>query len=105
MSKRLLDYDPLTGTKTFFEYDHSTQRTTIETEQDATYAFDRSKMLADTLNKKEDWWSIGHVDDVMIMQWAKECGCKPYSKEWHAYAMKQLNKSEYRKFNPNKVRV
>lgn len=103
--KRLLDSDPLTGTQTYFEHDKATGINTIETVQDVESRIERSKLLAEGLDKKADWWPIGHIPDSMIIKWSQECGAKPYSKEWHEYAMKQLNSVEYRKLNPNKVRL
>ena len=103
--KRLLDSDPLTGTQTYFEHDHVTGKSIIETVQDVDPLIDRSKMLAGTLNKKEDWWAVGSIPDSMIVKWSQECGAKPYSKEWHKYAMKQLNSREYAKFNPNRIKL
>ena len=103
--KRLLDSDPLTGTQTFFEHDAKTGQSIIETVQDVEPLLERSKHVADNLNKKQDWWPIGTIPDSLIIKWSQECGAKPYSKEWHIYAMKQLNSVEYRKCNPNKVRL
>ena len=103
--KRLLDTDPLTGITTYFEYDHSTGKNIIETVQDVSSHVERSKMLAGKLNKKEDWWAIGHIPDSIILKWAQECGAKPHTREWQDYAIKQLNSAEYRKFNQNKVKL
>lgn len=103
--KRLLDSDPLTGVTTYFEHDPKTGKNTIETVQDVSSHVERSKMLAKGLNKKEEWWPIGHIPDSIILKWSQECGAKPHTKEWQEYAIKQLNSSEYRKFNQNKVRL
>ena len=103
--KRLLDTDPLTGVKTYHEYDSATGQNVIESVQDVEPFFDRSKLLASGLNKKEEWWPIGTIPDILIVQWAKECGAKPYSKQWHVYAMKQLNSSDYSKINPNRIKL
>lgn len=103
--KRLLDVDPLTGLATYHDYDASTKKSTIFYEQDQQNALDRSKILADSLNKKEEWWPIGHISDLMILKWSKECGHKPYTKEWQEYATKQLNSREYRKLNPNNIKL
>jgi hypothetical protein len=35
MTRRLLDFDPLTGVETWFDYDHSTDKTLITTQQPA----------------------------------------------------------------------
>ena len=103
--KRLIDTDPLTGIKTYHEFDSVTGQNVIESVQDVEPFFDRSKLLASGLNKKEEWWPIGTIPDVLIMQWAKECNAKPYSKQWHEYAMKQLNSADFRKLNPNKIKL
>lgn len=103
--KRLLDVDPLTGIQTFFEYDPKTGKNTIETVQDVEPLIERSKLVAGNLDKKQDWWPIGTIPDSMIIKWSQECGAKPYSKEWHEYAMKQLNSAEYAKLNPNRVKL
>jgi hypothetical protein len=101
--KRLID--DINGVKTYHEYDHNTGKSVIESVQDVEPFFERSKRLADGLNKKEEWWYIGSIPDVVIMQWAQECGHKPYSKGWMQYATKQLNDRDYRKLNPNNIKL
>lgn len=105
MSKRLLDVDPFTGLATYFEHDEKTGTNTVEYVQDVESHVDRSRFLADGLNKKEEWWPVGHIPDTLILQWAKECNAKPFSKEWSEYATKQLNKREYSKFNQNRIKL
>jgi len=104
MGKRRLISD-VNGTKTYHTYDEATGQNILESIQDAEPFIDRSRILAAGLNKKEDWWYIGSVPDTIILQWAHECNSRPYSKEWHKYAMKQLNSAEYRKFNPNRIKL
>jgi len=101
--KRLIDNS--NGVKTYHSYDSNTGQNVIESVQDVEPFFERSKVLAEGLNKKEEWWYIGSIPDVVIMQWAKECGHKPYSKGWTQYAMKQLNDRDYRKLNPNNIKL
>lgn len=103
--KKLLDVDPLTGVKTYHSFDTETGRNIIESVQDIEPFFERSKVLADGLNKKEEWWPIGSIPDVLVMQWSKECGHKPYTKAWQEYALKQLNSNEFSKLNPNRVKL
>lgn len=101
--KRLIDDS--NGIKTYHSYDEATGKNIIESIQDVEPFFERSKVLADGLNKKEEWWYIGSIPDVLIMQWAQECGAKPYTKKWHEYAIKQLNDRDYRKLNPNNIKL
>jgi hypothetical protein len=103
--KRLLDRDPLTGIETYFEHDNKTGVNTVETIQNIEPILDRNKRIAENLNKKEDWWHIGTIPDMLVLEWAKESGHKPYSKPWHVYAMKQMNKPEYSKLNPNRIKL
>jgi hypothetical protein len=71
--KKLLDYDPLTKTSTFHEYDHSTGKTQIETVQDVRGILDHNKRLAnDTSYKqrgmKEDYYHFATVPNVVLME-------------------------------------
>jgi hypothetical protein len=44
--KRLLDYDPATGLKTFHDYDEAEDKTFISYEQDVEPILDRNKAAA-----------------------------------------------------------
>lgn len=103
--KRLIDTDPLTGIATYFTHDKSTGQNIIETVQDVEPLIDRAKHLSENLNKKEDWWYIGTIPDVLILKWSQECGHKPHTKGWQEYALKQMNSPEYRKLNPNRIKL
>ena len=102
---RLLDFDPFTGIKTYFEHDPLTNKNTLRYEQDIEPIIESNKHDAQFLDKKKSFWKIGTIPNNIVMQWSQECGHLPYSKEWQEYAKKQLNLSDYRKFNPNKIRL
>lgn len=102
--KRLLDYDYFTGISTYHEYDHKTKKTTIESVQDIDPYLTLNKQIEGNLNKKEHWWHIGVIPNVVLIQWQKECGHKIFSREFNEYSKKQQQQAEYRKLNPNKVR-
>ena len=102
---RLLDYDPLTGIKTYWGKDKQTGLTTIKEEQDFQPIVDRNTLMSAGLNKKDNMWYVGTIPNVLCQQFAKECGHKVFSKEWNEYAIKQLNHSDYRKFNQNKIKI
>ena len=75
--KRLLDYDALTGTSTYHEYDHSTGITRIEETQDATSVVEYAKRLANDSDYKrkgikEDWYHFATVPNTVLMQIMKE---------------------------------
>lgn len=101
--RRLVDTDPYTGMQTFHTYEGG--KNILETVQDVEPILERTAHLAAGLDKKKDWWYVGTIPDTIVLQWAQECGAKPYSKEWQRYAMKQMNRSEYRKLNPNKIQL
>lgn len=101
--KRVLDYDPLTGTTTYFETQEG--RNVLTYSQDIQPTVDHNKRMAEKLDKKAKYWHIGTIPDALIMQWSKECGHRPFTKEWQQYAMKKLDSVEYRKFNQNKIKI
>ena len=45
MTKRILDYDPVTGTTQWFHYDSAADRYALETTQDVTKIVERNKAL------------------------------------------------------------
>lgn len=104
MSGRRL-MDSLDGVSTYFEHDSKAGQNIFTHIQDVEPFVDWNKHAAPHLDKKEDYWFVGRIPDTVILQWAAECGAKPYSKTWQAYAAKQLNKAEYAKLNPNRIQL
>lgn len=102
---RLLDFDPFTGIKTYFEHDAVSGKNTIKYEQDVEPVLENNFQESKTFDKKRNFWKVGTIPNNIIMKWSQECGHPPYSKDWQVYARKQLNSSEYRKINPNKIRL
>lgn len=110
MAKRLLDFDPLTRTFTYHDYDHATKKTYITTEQDiepllnlnkASYNDDGGKGV------KKDWWHVARVPNNVIHKWLAEEGIDFYSKDpWHVRKVKQkLNSNEYRYLRTSEGKV
>ena len=71
---RLLDVDPLSGTRTYHYYDPLTKKTTIKTVGDATAGLEWAKGLA----KNEDYWKQGvknsrahyaHIPNDVLLKW------------------------------------
>jgi len=102
---RLLDYNPFTGITSYFEHDPINQKNTIKYVQDIEPVINLNKFEGQALDKKRSWWKVGTIPNVIIMQWAQECGHPAYSKEWQEYATKQLNNSDYQKLNVNKIKL
>jgi len=103
MTKKILDHDPLTNTTDYIHLD-GTGKAVIESIQDCEPVLDYNAEMAEFFNKKGDWWRIGSVPLSVCMEWSKECGAKPFTREWQAYAKKKLHESENRKLNPNRIR-
>ena len=103
--KRVLDFNPETGLTTYFEHDAQNNKNIITYSQDIQAVVDHNKHCSDQLDKKSDYWYVGTLPDTVIMQWSKECGHRPFTKEWQEYARKQLDSAENRKFNQNKIRL
>ena len=103
MTERLVDCDPLWGTKTWFSYDQNTDITTIRTEtvQDTTelilnqnkdaYNHDYNRGYT----KSRDFKHIAKIPPQVILQWLQE-GIDVFDKnDWPAVKRK-LNSSEWR---------
>ena len=73
MSRRILDFDPLTSTTTYHDYDHSTKQTIITEVQDVEKYLERNKKLAnDTQYKKDgiksDWYHFASVPNGVMIE-------------------------------------
>lgn len=73
MAKRLLDYDKLTRTAVYHDYDHETKQTIITEVQDVEHYLERNKRLAnDTDYKrkgiKNDWYHFASVPNGVMVE-------------------------------------
>ena len=74
--KQLLDYDPLTGTKEWFEYDHITDTFTITVDQDVSKFLDvvkkrRNDESYSQKGIKEEWWHYAAIPNLVIAELRK----------------------------------
>lgn len=79
MSKKLLDYDPLTGIKTYHQYDHGTGLTHIEEVQDCSSILERNKRLQNDTSysyngKKVDWFHFATVPNTVLYKFMTDYG-------------------------------
>ena len=102
--KRLLDYDPETKTTEYIHLD-GTGKAVIESIQDCEPILEYNAQEAEFFDKKSDYWKVGTIPLSICFEWAKECGCKPFTKEWQEYAKKKMNDSNFSKLNPNRIRI
>lgn len=88
--KRLLDFDPWSGLKTWHDYDEASDTTTIAYEQDAQPVLERNKALAnDTSDKLGDMALVASIPPSVILKWRIEKGVDVYNPD-HAKAVNRL---------------
>lgn len=104
MAGRLLDYNPETKTEYRF-HAHLDETPVIEAIQDAEEIVKYNALMAGALNKKADWWFVGSIPLQICHQWAQESSTKVFTRAWQEYAKKQVQLPEYRKLNPNRIRM
>lgn len=76
MTRRLLDYDPLTGTRTWFDYENSTDTTFITTDQSAEHVnsiIDQNAVMradADYSRNgmKNDMWHYARIPNGVALE-------------------------------------
>lgn len=97
MSKRLLDFDPVTGLLTYHNYDAQTDTTTISYEQDAEPILDRNKAAQNEASgPMGDFVHAASIPASIVLKWRIEKGVDIYNKD-HLPAVKRLlNDPEWR---------
>lgn len=98
MGERLFDYDPATGTRTWFSSSEDNGGTwQFRYEQDASPILDRNKeMQAESFDKRSELWHAASIPNVVLMEWVTKHGVRYWDKN-HAPAVKRLlNSDEYR---------
>lgn len=98
--KRLLDFDPLTGVKTYHDYDHATQQTVIERVQDVQPFLDANKSLANDAGYmrkgiKQSWMHAATIPNIVQEQWYKE-GIDIFNKDHWRKVRQKLNSPEWK---------
>jgi hypothetical protein len=101
MSKRLLDYNPLTGEKTWFQYDQNDVMT-ITHEQDVQKILDYAHLKATNADyskkgMKGDWWHYAKVPNIVILEMKQKHGVDFFSEE-DAPKVFHLMNTEYKAF-------
>ena len=101
MSKELVDYDPMTGMRLYFDYDEVDRKIVLHHEQDVSHMLERNVMLQNEPDyKKEgirnDWQHLAFIPDLVILRWRKE-GIDVFNPDHHEAVMRKLRDPEYRK--------
>lgn len=98
MTRRLLDYDPLTGISTYFQFEAATDVMHITTEQDVAPILKAAEMRrhdADYSSQgiKDDWWHYARLPTTVIMEMKTKHGIDMMAPntDWKS-ALKILNR-------------
>ena len=100
MTKRLLDYDPLSGVAVTFDYGADDQLV-ITHSQDVSQFLDRSQVLANDdeyskLGIKKDLWHYAHVPALVIMEMKIKHGVDFYNPA-HKQKVFELLNTDYKR--------
>lgn len=100
MTRRVLDFDPLTGVVEYHSYDPATRETIIETVQDVEPILERNKALQ---NEDDGGWSpsrdlrrAASIPDVVILKWRRELGVDVFNRNHWPAVKRLLNDPEWR---------
>ena len=100
MAKRLLDYDPATGIRTYHHYDDITKITNIERVQNVAPILEMNKELAKTNHQengiKNSWWHAAMIPVTVIEKWLNEDGIDAYNRDHWPAVKRKLNDPDWR---------
>jgi len=96
MTKRLLDFNPLSGETVWFQYDQSIDAMTITHEQDVSKHLDiaHARAIDDDYTRKgmkNDLWHYAHVPNTTIMKMKLEDGVDLFDKNDSRRVFELLN--------------
>lgn len=102
MTKRLLDYNPLTGERVWFHYGQHDDVMSITHEQDVGDALKVAHHFAtkDGYTQKgmrEDWWHYAKVPNTIILEMKNKHGVDFFDQN-HAKRVFELLNTEYKAF-------
>ena len=101
MTKRIVDYDPLTGMTTTFDYDHASDTTYVGREQDISLLIESNKAMQNDIEYskngiKTEWWHMCKIPPLVIEKWKNEKGIDVLNKDHWKAVKKLLNDPEYK---------
>ena len=100
MAKRLLSVDPLTGLKTYHEYDWKEKKTQITYEQDDVsgltwWTQEVANAGMHEKQRKKDVWHAACIPEIICIKWRLEEGIDIYNKDHWERVRKKLNDPDY----------
>lgn len=97
MNERLLDFDPLSGLKTYHSYDDTTQTTFIRYEQDVEPVLDANKSDLNHADRKMgDMVHAARVPLGVQLEWYVKHGVKMWDKGHRGAVHRLLDSSDYK---------
>ncbi len=102
LSERLFDYDPLSGTKTWFSTSDDGDTWNFRREQDVEAILDRNKASqAAGFDKRENTWHAAHIPTNIIYEWLTKHGVDLFNPGHQDGVAKLLNDPDYRYLRVN----
>jgi hypothetical protein len=102
MTRRLLNWNPASGERVWFDYTPHTEEMTITHEQDVDHILEYTHRKSTNpehtkQGMKEDWWQYAKVPNSVIMEMKDKHGVDFFSEEDAPKVFKLLN-TEYKAF-------
>lgn len=98
MGKRLIDFDPLTGTATYHDYDEMEDRTIISSVQDCEPILRSNKNAYNGHDKhsfrSSEFRRVASIPNSVIEMWLKE-GVDVFNKDHWPAVRRKLNSSDW----------
>lgn len=116
--KRLIEYDPVTHTETWHDYDPVTKVTTIAEIQDVEPILESNLAArnhgvggAKGLNEyskngfKKNWWHAATIPTMVIAKWKRDLGVDVFNKDHWPAVKRLLNSPDWRYLRTGTGRV
>lgn len=102
MKRALLDYDPLTGIREFFEWDEEgNEYVTEEIDRSLTQqVIDQNKRI-EGAGKSKDMWLAASIPPEVQLSWVKDHGIEFWNPAHKEGVKRLLNSNEYRYLRVN----
>lgn len=95
-----MDIDPMTGLKTYFVWDATEEKWSMEYVHDVEPCIEENKALANTdysaNGRKANWWHVAQIPVGVQLKWLKEYGVDLMDKNHWPRVKRLLNDPEWR---------